>query len=329
MKRIIGIFAIFVLCFVSSGTGFAQTSSGNLDSKAILEMYRDVVVDVETTLTVEVSGGLILMSSVGDKFLVEISGHETEIVRMASNKLKFGGTGFFVDADGSLLTNAHVVKIPGNEINFGPFGSIRVVDYEYWVVQSEKQKKFRAELVGMNTYADNALLKVEGLDPKEFKVAKLGDSDRLAQGDVVYCYGSPYHLSGSLSDGKVSGLHRQIGLDYLEDFIQHTASTAPGNSGSPLINGRGEVIGIHSAGIRTGASIGFAIPASLVDVANLKTLKGGNTKLGWLGMEALLENFDRSGDAGNPSFEDVRQLNAATDIDDRAPCITIMLPEDD
>ncbi len=290
MKRLlfltITVFAYGLLGTAQDAQQSAQAPQDETGVK-IYNLYKNCVVDVETIMKTE------------------------DGIQFSS-----GGSGFFVDNAGHILTNSHVVKRENDEIVvFDFFGITRykIVSYTYWVTVTSKNKKYSAELIGLNQYSDLAVLKAAAADSQEYSVAKFGDPDKVKIGERVYAIGMPYRLSNSLTSGTVSGLHRILGMNYLEDFIQTDAPINPGNSGSPLINSQGEVIGINGAKIRNSDGMGFAISVRLV---KLEELKKGEAKLPWFGLEALLTNFPRTGTYENPGFQDLKYLNGQTDIDD-------------
>ncbi len=177
------------------------------------------------------------------------------------------GSGFIVNKAGYVLTNEHVVS---------DAREIRVT------VQNGRQYKGR--LIGSDTKTDIALVKIDA--GNDLPAAPLGNSDELRVGEWVMAIGNPFGFDHSVTAGIVSARSRFIPGNY-GDFIQTDASINPGNSGGPLINLRGEVIGINAAIFtRTGSSmgIGFAIPVNLVkdELEQLKT--GGKVVRGWLGV---------------------------------------------
>ncbi|MFQ5450221.1 MAG: DegQ family serine endoprotease [Nitrospinaceae bacterium] len=184
------------------------------------------------------------------------------------------GSGFIIDADGHILTNYHVVE-GADEI----------------VVLVEDEKEYPAKLIGYDAKTDIALIKIsrDGEDKaKPFPHLHLGDSGNLEVGEWVMAIGNPFGLSHTVTVGVVSALSRNIGAGPYDEFIQTDASINPGNSGGPLINIKGEVIGMNTAIIsgNTGGNvgIGFAIP---INVAKniLKDLKEkGTVTRGWLGV---------------------------------------------
>ena len=266
------------------------------DAVKIFEYYQDCVVDFRTSITLETG----------------------EVV-------EFGGSAFFLDNadvkrltgkelanEAYLLSVAHVVKVENDEINIGFHGKVKIVNYSYWVTLVSKNKKYKADLLGVNEYADLALLKISDIQSDEFKGAKLGNPKDLKVGEKTYAVGTPYGLSTTLTTGVVSSLHRTINLNYLEDFIQTDAPINPGNSGSPLMNSRGEVIGINDARIPNADGMGFSIS---LDLVNFIQLSNGQIVLPWFGLEALINNFARSGNYEEPGFQDIKFLNAETKIE--------------
>ncbi|MCA1491706.1 Do family serine endopeptidase [Sinorhizobium alkalisoli] len=178
------------------------------------------------------------------------------------------GSGFIVDPAGYIVTNNHVVQDADDiEINLSDGTSLK------------------AKLVGMDTKTDLALLKVEPKTP--LKAVTFGDSRKIRIGDWVMVVGNPFGLGVSVSVGVVSARGRNINAGPYDNFIQTDAAINRGNSGGPLFNMQGEVIGINTAILsQTGMSvgIGFAVPAELaVNVVN-QLKEFGETRRGWLGV---------------------------------------------
>ncbi|ASY63643.1 HtrA protease/chaperone protein [Sinorhizobium sojae CCBAU 05684] len=178
------------------------------------------------------------------------------------------GSGFVIDPDGYIVTNNHVVQDADEiEINFSDGTTMK------------------AKLVGMDTKTDLALLKVEPQRP--LKAVAFGDSRQIRIGDWVMVVGNPFGLGVSVSVGVVSARGRNINAGPYDNFIQTDAAINRGNSGGPLFNMHGEVIGINTAILsQTGMSvgIGFAVPTELaVNVVN-QLKEFGETRRGWLGV---------------------------------------------
>ncbi len=179
------------------------------------------------------------------------------------------GSGFITDESGIVITNYHVVQ-QADEIFVG----------------LQSGTSYSAELVGYDTRTDLAVLRITEADEK-FKAVKFGDSDKARVGDAVLAIGNPLGLGGTVTSGIISARGRDINSGPYDDFIQTDASINKGNSGGPLFNDKGEVIGINTAIYsQSGGSIGigFAIPS--VQAVNVieQLLEFGTTKRGWLGV---------------------------------------------
>lgn len=178
------------------------------------------------------------------------------------------GSGFIIDRDGSILTNNHVVE-----------------NAQKIVVRLADEKEFEAKVIGKDPKTDIAVIKINA--KSNLPVVTLGDSDQLEVGEWVLAIGNPFGLDNSVTSGIVSAKGRHIGAGPYDNFIQTDASINPGNSGGPLINLRGEVVGINTAIFsRAGGNIGigFAIPINLVKEL-LPQLKGrGKVTRGYLGV---------------------------------------------
>ena len=178
------------------------------------------------------------------------------------------GSGFVVDAAGLIVTNNHVIA-EADEIT----------------VTFADETRLPARVVGRDAKTDLALLRVK--PEKPLTVASFGDSDAVRVGDWVLVIGNPFGLGGTVTAGIVSARHRDINAGPYDDFIQTDASINRGNSGGPMFNLRGEVVGVSTAIFSpTGASvgIGFAIPASLAEPIVGQLEKYGKARRGWLGV---------------------------------------------
>jgi serine protease Do len=178
------------------------------------------------------------------------------------------GSGFIIDADGFILTNNHVVE-----------------NAQKIVVKLADDQEYEAKVVGRDAKTDIAIIKINA--KAALTAASLGDSDNLDVGEWVVAIGNPFGLDSTVTSGIVSAKGRHIGQGPYDNFIQTDASINPGNSGGPLINLRGEVIGINTAIFsRTGGNmgIGFAIPINLAKEV-LPQLRGkGKVTRGYLGV---------------------------------------------
>src|SRR6266542_1720495 len=179
------------------------------------------------------------------------------------------GSGFIISPDGYIVTNFHVVREAAQIV-------VRLAD------QSERV----AHLVGSDAKTDLALLKIESAD---LPTLLFGDSDRLEVGEPVMAVGNPFGLEQTVTTGIVSAKERVIGAGPYDDFIQTDASVNPGNSGGPLVDARGALIGINSAIFsQTGgwAGISFAIPVSLAKQVLPQLRERGKVVRGYLGIAA-------------------------------------------
>ncbi len=177
------------------------------------------------------------------------------------------GSGFIIDASGIILTNAHVVK-----------------DAESITVRLQDKRELPAKVLGMDERTDVAVLKIEA---SGLPVARLGNSDQVEVGEWVLAIGSPFGLDFTATQGIVSALARNLPDDTYVPFIQTDAAVNPGNSGGPLFNTKGEVIGINSQIYsRSGGYMGlsFAIPINTVTQVADQLRMGGKVVRGWLGV---------------------------------------------
>jgi serine protease Do len=178
------------------------------------------------------------------------------------------GSGFIIDSDGSILTNHHVIE------------NARKI-----VVKVANEREFEAKVIGKDPRTDIAVLKITGAG--NLPVASLGDSERLQVGEWIMAIGNPFGLDNTVTAGIVSAKGRQIGAGPYDNFIQTDASINPGNSGGPLINTRGEVVGISTAIVsQTGGNIGigFATPINLVKEILPQLKAKGKVTRGWFGV---------------------------------------------
>ena len=204
------------------------------------------------------------------------------------------GSGVIVTNEGHIITNSHVVTDrEGNQVD------------QIEVQLSDGQTK-KARLVGADSEVDLAVLKID--DPN-VKPLKLADSDTVQPGDFVLAIGNPFGFEETVTDGIISSKGRPNRTDFFGDLIQTNAAINPGNSGGPLINLRGEVIGINTAiASTTGGSqgIGFAIPSNTVRTALESLLKQGRIIRGYLGIQTrALQPDETSSDADGVSVAGV------------------------
>ena len=258
LNKILIIFIIFNFSFANS--------------KPVPESFADLadqlmpsVVNISTTQTVRTTTNQFpFQFPPGSPFGEMFKDFERPTERKASSL----GSGFIIDTKGTVVTNNHVISGADDIL-------VRVGDKEY-----------KAKVIGADPYMDIAVLKIETKD--KFKPVNFGDSDKARVGDWAVAIGNPFGLGGTVTAGIISARNRDINLTRYDDFIQTDASINQGNSGGPLFNLKGEVIGINTAIIAPGQSgsigIGFAIPANAASNVIDQLIKFGETKRGWLGV---------------------------------------------
>ena len=177
------------------------------------------------------------------------------------------GSGFIIDAKGIVITNNHVIQ-----------------GAEDILVRVNGDEEYEATIVGTDPLSDLAVLQIKS--ERKFQPVKLGDSDKARIGDWVIAIGNPFGLGGTVTSGIISARNRNIGMSRYEDFIQTDASINQGNSGGPLFNMDGDVIGINTAILGQSGSIGigFSIPSNNAKIVIDQLIKYGETKRGWLGV---------------------------------------------
>ncbi len=193
------------------------------------------------------------------------------------------GSGFIIDEKGIVITNNHVIQ-----------------DAEDIIVRVNGDKEFKAKVIGADPLSDIAVLKLDSNE--KFIPVKFGNSDKARIGDWVIAIGNPFGFGGTVTSGIISARNRSLGLTRYEDYIQTDASINSGNSGGPLFDLNGDVIGINTAILgRSGSiGIGFAIPSNSAKIVIDQLVEFGETKRGWLGVRiqdvtkeiADVENLD-------------------------------------
>jgi len=175
------------------------------------------------------------------------------------------GSGFVMSQEGYILTNNHVVE-----------------DADQIKVKLANGKEYDGKVVGRDPKTDLSLIKIKA--SSDLHPLNLGNSDELKVGSWVVAVGSPFGLEQTVTAGIVSAKGRVIGSGPYDNFIQTDASINPGNSGGPLINMKGEVVGINTAIIASGQGIGFAIPINMAKEIAPQLQEKGHVTRGWLGV---------------------------------------------
>ena len=194
------------------------------------------------------------------------------------------GSGFIIDEKGIVVTNNHVIQ-----------------DAEDIIVRVNGDQEFKAKVIGADPLSDIAVLQLE--TNEKFIPVQFGNSDKARIGDWVIAIGNPFGLGGTVTSGIISARNRSIGLSRYEDYIQTDASINSGNSGGPLFDMNGDVIGINTAilGRNGSIGIGFSIPSNSATIVIDQLIEFGETKRGWLGVriqivtEELAETMELGG----------------------------------
>ena len=262
MRKLKLFFFITIFLSIFQSKSFSQSIPGSFADLA--EKLMPSVVNISTTTTITTqSNPFPFQFPPGSPFEDMFKEFGTPQERKSSAL----GSGFIIDEKGIIVTNNHVIQ-----------------DAEDIIIRVNGDKEFKATVIGSDPLSDIAVLQ---LDTKEkFMPVKFGDSDKARIGDWVIAIGNPFGLGGTVTSGIISARNRSIGLSRYEDYIQTDASINSGNSGGPLFDMNGDVIGINTAILgRSGSiGIGFSIPSNNAKLVIDQLLEFGETKRGWLGV---------------------------------------------
>ena len=246
--------------------------SNYLNAKPIPDSFADLaeklmpsVVNISTTQTIKTSSNQFpFQFPPGSPFEEMFKDFQRPTERKASSL----GSGFIINKNGTVITNNHVIANAED------------------ILVKVDSKEYKAKVIGSDPYMDLAVLKIES--DEKFQPVSFGNSDKARIGDWVIAIGNPFGFGGTVTAGIISSRNRDIGLTRYDDFIQTDASINQGNSGGPLFDLSGKVIGINTAIIAPGQSgsigIGFAIPANPASNVIKQLIEFGETKRGWLGV---------------------------------------------
>ena len=264
MKNFKKIFIYFLLFY------FIFNIAGK--AKAVPESFADLaeklmpsVVNISTTQTIKTTSNQFPFQFPPGSPFEEMF---KELQRPTERKASSLGSGFIIKENGTVVTNNHVISNADD------------------ILIKVNSKEYKVKIIGADPYMDIAVLKMETND--KFAPVKFGDSDKARVGDWVVAIGNPFGLGGTVTSGIISARNRDINLTRYDDFIQTDASINQGNSGGPLFNLKGEVVGINTAIIAPGQAgsigIGFAIPANAASNVVDQLINFGETRRGWLGV---------------------------------------------
>lgn len=279
-KRILSYIAIAVIFSLISGAISSFIVLKYMDGKGMLNNSNETF-NIESILEKNENGNNVaLVAQSAMDSVVGITTVSIQHFGFFQQEVDGVGSGVIVDSNGYILTNAHV-------INNGEAKNIKVL------FNNGDEKE--AKVLWYDPLLDLAILKVNA---SGLPVAKLGDSDNLLIGETVVAIGNPLGLEfqSTVTSGIISGLHRSITVDgnVIDDLIQTDASINPGNSGGPLLNVKGEVIGINTAKITTGEGLGFAIPINTIKPVIEQIVKTGDYKAVYIGISGVeVELYER------------------------------------
>jgi serine protease Do len=278
LRPVLAAICLGAVSVLVSAPALARGPDGIAD---VAEKVIDAVVNISTTQTIEAKGGSEGRSTMpqlppgspfeeffDDFFKNHRGGPGGKGGDLQPHKTNSLGSGFIVDASGIVVTNNHVIA-DADEIN---------------IIMNDGSK-FKAELVGVDKKTDLAVLKFKPNKP--LTAVKFGDSDKLRLGEWVIAIGNPFSLGGTVTAGIVSARNRDINSGPYDSYIQTDAAINRGNSGGPLFNLDGEVIGVNTLIISpSGGSIGigFAVPSKTVAGVVDQLRQFGELRRGWLGV---------------------------------------------
>ena len=261
MKKVKILFFAFLL---SNFTFFAHSQERPISFADLAERLMPSVVNISTTQTVVTKNNPFqgFKFPPGSPFEDMFKEFGTPQTRKASAL----GSGFIINTKGIVITNNHVIEGAEDIL-------VRV-----------NNKEYKAKVIGADPLSDIAVLEIKSKE--KFTPVKFGNSDKARIGDWVIAIGNPFGLGGTVTSGIISARNRSIGLARYEDYIQTDASINQGNSGGPLFDMNGDVIGINTAILGQSGSIGigFSIPSNSAKKVINQLIKYGETKRGWLGV---------------------------------------------
>jgi serine protease Do len=261
--------AVVAALMVPPASAGRPTAAGPASVADLAESLTDAVVNISTSQTLPPEKQIPMPKAPdGSPFQEFFDEFFKNQGRSGPRKVQSLGSGFVIDAAGLIVTNNHVIDAADEIVANFPDGT-----------------KLKAELVGRDQKTDIALLRVKPSKP--LKAVKFGDSDQARVGDWVMAIGNPFGFGGSVTVGIVSARNRELNAGPYDNFIQTDAAINKGNSGGPLFDMYGDVIGINTAIVSpSGGSIGigFAVPSKTAAAVVEQLKQYGETRRGWLGV---------------------------------------------
>jgi serine protease Do len=270
---LLGVFTFYVLSKFSGQSGYLPYAVKPNVSRQIMETSRafSEIVDAVSPTVVNISTTKVIRRDTRSLFedpFFDLFNPFHDYGVPKKWKEQSLGSGVIVSSDGYIITNNHVVE-KGDEIKVTLFD----------------KRTFKGKIVGADPKTDIAIVRI---DARDLPTLTWGDSEKLQVGEFVLAIGNPYSLSHTVTMGIISAVGRaNVGIADYEDFIQTDAAINPGNSGGPLVNIKGELIGINTAIFsRTGGyqGIGFAVPSNMVRLVMDQLVQKGKVTRGWIGV---------------------------------------------
>ena len=289
--------AAYLLLFLSLGLALPAPVTADISDKDATELLTKIgdamakiadrvtpaVVNISTTRTVKAPANPFF----NDPFFKRFFGESTD--EGQKRKVASLGSGFIATPDGYIITNNHVIE-----------GAEDIV-----VRLANDKAPYEGKVIGVDSRTDVAVIKI---DKKNLPTIPWGNSDKIRPGEIILAVGNPFGLNHSITMGIISAIGREgMGISDYENFIQTDAAINPGNSGGPLVNVKGEVIGVTNAIFSTSGGyqgIGFAIPSNMVKNVMDSIISQGKVVRGWLGVQIqpltaeLAKQFGLKDDSG-------------------------------
>ena len=267
--------------FFSNFPSTLKTSSQTVEKQTVVYEESVITKVIEKSIPSVVTVGISTMATTGSVFQINPFNPFDPFIQIPGQQKKIEqniGSGFIISADGLIITNKHVVSD---------------TEASYQVLTNDK-KKYNVEKIYRDPLNDLAILKISPASKTALKPLKLGSSSGLKLGQLVIAIGTPLgEFTNTVTSGIISGLGRGITagspfegyVEKLDNVIQTDAAISPGNSGGPLLNSKGEVIGVNAAIAQEGQNIGFAIPVNIVsDLINNFQKNGGSFEHPYIGI---------------------------------------------